>query len=208
MMMNPWFLVRMGAAGLSAALFVACAASRSRSQHDFQARHSAVVAERMQETLRSDTLAAQWRERAAVAVSESRIETCDTVAAARAVLVVPLAGVQALPPGAGFAVREGRLSVSAQRRGDTLVVEARSDSMLRAVTRVERREIFSRRKCDSTVSAGHVGQTVYAADSAASAAVRAEAATTRVVRPFRWGVWLAIGAAAGLLLLVLLRRRR
>lgn len=208
MMMNPWFLVRMGAAGLSAALFVACAASRSRAQHDFQERHSAVVAERMQETLRSDTLAAQWRERAAVAVSESRIETCDTVAAARAVLVVPLAGVQALPPGAGFAVREGRLSVSAQRQGDTLVVEARSDSMLRAVTRVERREMFSRRNCDSTVSVGHVGQTAYAADSAALAEVRAETATTRAVRPFRWGVWLAVGAAAGLLLLVLLRCRR
>lgn len=208
MMMNPWFLMRMGAAGLSAALFVACAASRSRSQHDFQARHSAVAVERMQEMQRCDTLRSLCRSRETMSVCESRIETCDTVAAARAVLVVPLAGVHALPSGAGFAVREGRLSVSAQRRGDTLVVEARSDSMLRAVTRVERREIFSRRKCDSTVSAGHVGQTVYAADSAAWEEVRAEAAMTRVVRPFRWGVWLAVGAAAGVLLFVLLRRRR
>lgn len=206
--MNPWFLVRMGVAGLSAALFVACAATRSCAQHDFQAQRNAVAVERMQEMQRCDTLRSLCRSREAVSVCESRIETCDTVAAARAVLVVPLAGVEALPPGAGFAVREGQLSVSAQRRGDTLVVEARSDGMLRAVTRVERRETFVRRSCDSAVSAGHVGQAAYAADSAAWEEVRAEVATTRVVRPFRWGVWLAVGAAAGVLLLVLLRRGR
>ncbi len=143
--MNPWFLVRMGVAGLSAALFVACAATRSRAQHDFQAQRNAVAVERMQEMQRCDTLRSLCRSREVVSVCESRIETYDTVAAARAVLVVPLASVEALPPGAGFAVREGRLSVSAQRRGDTLVVEARSDGMLRAVTRVERRETFVRR---------------------------------------------------------------
>lgn len=135
------FLVRMFVAGMAAWLTLACTASRSRSQYDAQARRSVVAADRMQELQHADTLSAIFREWEGAAMYETCVETYDTLAAGRAVLAVPLADVGVLPPGAGFARREGHLSLAVRCRGDTLVVEARSDSVPRAVMRVERREM-------------------------------------------------------------------
>ena len=185
---------------------VACAASRSRSQHDFQARQSAVAVERMQELQRCDTLVALSCDREATAVCESRVETYEAVAAQRAVLTVPLAEAEVLPPGAVFARREGALSVAVRCRGDTLIVEARSDSMQRAVTRVERRETRSRRQCDSVASAAQELRQRCSVDSLSRSEVQVVGARMRAAPAARCWRWFAVGAAACALLLVGLRR--
>jgi len=55
-------------------------------------------------------------------------------------LSIPLTAVGSLPEGSGYRARSGRASASVERRGDTLVVEATCDSLLRLVERYERRE--------------------------------------------------------------------
>ena len=203
--MNLHFLslVRAFVAGAAAVSCVACAASRSRSQHDFQARQRV---EAVEERQRCDTLVASSCDRETTAVCESRVETYEAVAAQRAVLSVPLAEAAVLPPGAVFARREGALSVAVRCRGDTLIVEAQSDSMLRAVTRVERRETRSRRQCDSVASAAQELRQRCSVDSLARSEVQVVGARTRASPAVRRGWWFAAGAAAGALLLVGLRR--
>ena len=203
--MNLHFLslVRAFVAGAAAVSCVACAASRSRSQHDFQARQRV---EAVEERQRCDTLVASSCDRETTAVCESRVETYETVAAQRAVLTVPLAEAEALPPGAVFARREGALSVAVRCRGDTLIVEARSDSMQRAVTRVERRETRSRRQCDSVASAAQELRQRCSVDSLWRSEVQVVGARTRASPAVRRGWWFAAGAAACALLLVGLRR--
>ncbi len=194
--------VRVFVAGAAALSCVACAASRSRSQHDFQARQSAGAVERMQELQRRDTLVASSRDRETAAVYESRVETYEAVAAQRAVLAVPLAEAALLPPGAVFARCEGGLAVAVRCRGDTLIVEARSDSMQRAVTRVERRETRSRRQCDSVASAVQETRLRCSVDSLARSEVRIVGERTRAAPAARRGWWFAAGAAVCALLLV------
>lgn len=203
--MNSHFLslVRAFVAGVAAVSCMACAASRSRSQHHFQAQQHVVAVEERQ---RCDTLVALSCDRETTAVCESRVETYEAVAAQRAVLTVPLAEAETLPPGAVFARREGALSVAVRCRGDTLIVEARSDSMQRAVTRVERREIRSRRQCDSVASAAQEVRQRCSVDSLSRSEVQVVGERTRAAPAVRRGWWFAAGAAACALLLVGLRR--
>lgn len=203
--MNLHFLslVRAFVAGAAAVSCVACAASRSRSQHDFQARQRV---EAVEERQRCDTLVAASCDRETTAVCESRVETYEAVAAQRAVLTVPLAEAEVLPPGAMFARREGALSVAVRCRGDTLIVEARSDSMQRAVTRVERRETRSRRQCDSVASAAQELRQRCSVDSLSRSEVQVVGARMRAAPAARCWRWFAVGAAACALLLVGLRR--
>lgn len=193
-------------AGTAAWLTLACTASRSCSQYDAQARRSVAAADRMRELQRADTLAAMSQEWAEAMMYESCVETYDTLAAGQAVLAVPLADVGALPPGAGFGCRDGRLSLAVRCRGDTLVVEARSDSVPRAVMRVERREMHGCRLRDSAVSSVHEVRIRSSSDSVAQLEVRSVAGQVRDAPPARRGWRFAAGVAVGVLLLAGLRR--
>ena len=202
--MNLHFLslVRAFVAGAAAVSCVACAASRSRSQHDFQARQRV---EAVEERQRCDTLVASSCDRETTAVCESRVETYEAVAAQRAVLTVPLAEAEVLPSGAVYARREGALSVAVRCRGDTLIVEARSDSMQRAVTRVEWRETRSRRQCDSVASAAQETRQRCSVDSLSRSEVQVVEERTRAAPAARCWRWFAVGAACALLLVGLRR---
>ncbi|MDE6876900.1 MAG: hypothetical protein K2P00_03655, partial [Alistipes sp.] len=101
---------------------------------------------------------------------------------------VPLAALQELPEGARFVARQGPLAVETRRRGDTLVVTARSDSLPRKVVRTVRTEIRRQRDSAATRCSEYRTQT---ADS-----IRRESRTETVAAPARsCGRWWFVAGA-------------
>lgn len=70
--------------------------------------------------------------------SEVRTTLTEAVATERTRLAIPVAAVASLPEGAGYHARSGRASATAERTGDTLVVYATCDSLLRLCEQYER----------------------------------------------------------------------
>jgi len=143
--------VRLSVAGLSAALAVSCAASRSRtrsSQERIAARQQS-VAEHIATT--EEQARTEW------AYREERIETQEHVPEERVRMTIALATLDSLPEGGRYAARAGRTEVTAVRRGDRLVIEARSDSLRRQTTlakrvAVRRRDTSEVRTSDCRIS--------------------------------------------------------
>ena len=101
---------------------------------------------------------------------------------------VPLAALQELPEGARFVARQGPLAVETRRRGDTLVVTARSDSLPRKVVRTIRTEIRRQRDSAATRCSEYRTQR---ADS-----IRRESRTETVAAPARsCGRWWFVAGA-------------
>lgn len=109
-------------------LAVSCAASRSRTQSAEQTAVSQCI---------ETACVAEGRNWAAQEqfVGEEIVETFETVPAGAVAVEVPLMALDSLPEGARFGARDGRVEVVAVRRGGKLRVEARSDSVARAVVR-------------------------------------------------------------------------
>lgn len=167
-------------AGWLAASAVSCAASRSNARTAHRA-----VSQRSEE-LRSS--AASSYRAGEEALREEIIVDSEPVPAREVAAAVPLAALQELPEGARFVARQGSLAVAAQRRGDTLVVTARSDSLPRKAVRTVRTEIRRQRDSSATRCSEYRAQT---ADS-----IRQESRTETVAAPARscgrW--WFVVGA--------------
>ena len=188
---------------LAILLTVSCAASRSRQQHSRQQVLSTSTAE---QTVQERSLTARQSQHRTAGQSirhEVRTTTTEAVAAEEACLVVPLRAFDSLPEGAQFAVRNGRTSVAASRRGDGLVITARSDSLCRRVTACEQTDVLKFTVADSL--------TRYAADTsrhetlgqyASCADIRTETTDDRRT-PARRGRWFVAGLALGALLVLL-----
>lgn len=84
------------------------------------------------------TLAATAASREDSVMSEVRTTLTEAVPTERTRLAIPVAAVTSLPEGAGYHVRSGRVSATAERAGDTLVVYATCDSLLRLCEQYER----------------------------------------------------------------------
>ena len=174
---------------------VSCAASWSSSQSS--AERSAVsrriefgqAAEEHGRTVYEETL------------REEVVTTCAYVPAESVAAEVALAVLDSLPEGARFVVREGRLELSAERRGDKLLLGARSDSLARRTE--HRSRTVAVRHCD-TVRRCTAQHGVVAADTLRSSSAVAEAERSRP----RGGGWWRFAAGFGLcvVLLALLRR--
>ncbi len=189
-----------------AAAGVSCAATHSRTQR-MQRRVETMERERLELGRRSDRRETAQRSGSRTAAEhEVRLVTTGPVAGGCAEVVVPLRRLDSLPDGARFAAREGRTTVEALRRGDELVVTARSDSAMRRTVRYEYRSRAQRDSCDSsqqrqaerTDSAGR-------AERSLSAGCEERFAGERQ-RPARRGRWFAAGLCVGMLLVWALRR--
>jgi len=128
--------VRLSVAGAMALLAVSCAASRNRT-------HSAAeqtVASQKVENLRTEEK--NGRTTFGSLVREETVSMFEAVPAQAVAVEVPLAALDSLPEEARFGARNGRTEVIAIRRGDKLMVEARSDSLARAAVRTTRCEVL------------------------------------------------------------------
>lgn len=185
--------VRLLAVGLAAVWAVSCAASRSRTQSTAE-----TVAEQRIET---EYVAGTYgRTKQELSAYEETVSTFEPVPAEKVAVEVPLAALDSLPEGARFGARDGRTEVVAMRRGDRLVVEARSDSMARAVVRTIRSEKL--RHSDSMVA--------MVVENRAGSSFRGQSSTVEHAARSRPGGhwWLAIGVVLGAALLVRFRKRR
>lgn len=185
--------VRLSAVGLVAVCAVSCAASRSRTQSTAET----VAEQRIENEYVAEKYHRAEQEQFA---REESVSTFEAVPAERVVVEVPLAALDSLPEGARFGARDGRTEVVAMRRGDRLVVEARSDSMARAVVRTAHSEEL--RHSDSTVAR--------TAENRAGSSFRSQSSTVEHAARSRLGGywWLAIGVVLGAALLVRFRKRR
>ena len=185
--------VRLLAVGLAAVWAVSCAASRSCTQSTAE-----TVAE---QRIENEYVAGTYdRTKQELSAYEETVSTFEPVPAERVAVEVPLAALDSLPEGARFGARDGRTEVVAMRRGDKLVVEARSDSMARAVVRTARSEEL--RHSDSTVAR--------VVENRADSSFRGQSSTVEHAARSRPGGhwWLAIGLVLGIVLLVGFRKRR
>ena len=185
--------VRLSAVGLAAVWAVSCAASRSCTQSTAE-----TVAEQRIET---EYVAEEYHRAAQEQFAcEETVSTFEPVPAETVAVEVPLAALDSLPEGARFGARDGRTEVVAMRRGDRLVVEAHSDSMVRTVVRTARSEEL--RHSDSTVAR--------TAENRVAGSFRSQSSTVEHAARSRPGGhwWLAIGVVLGAALLVRFRKRR
>ncbi|MCM1151159.1 MAG: hypothetical protein NC209_05705 [Alistipes sp.] len=127
----------------------------------------------------------------------------EPLPARQVAVALPLASFGALPEGVPVSAREGPLRVEVRHRGDSLTIEAHSDSVPRTVMRVECTEL--RRQRDSSVGRVAGNRLVLRSDS-----LRQEARTQTVVPRARAGGcwrWLLAGAALGLVVVLRFCRR-
>ncbi len=193
-------LLSLAAAGAS------CAAAYSRT-HRMQRRFDAMERERQELSLRSErSETTQRSESRTAAEHELCLITTGPVAGGCAEVVVPLRRLDSLPDGARFAAREDRTTVEALRRGDELVVTARSDSAMRRTVRYESRSRAHRDSCDSTQRRQAVRTDSIGRAERSLASGREEAFAGVRQRPARRGRWFAAGLLAGMLLAWALRR--
>lgn len=185
--------VRLSAVGLAAVCAVSCAASRSRTQSTEK-----TVAEQYVEN--EYVTEAYNRVEQKLFVREESVSAFEAVPAETVAMKVPLAALDSLPEGARFGARNGRMEVAAVRRGDQLVVEARSDSIARAVVWTTRCEEL--RYSDSTLAR--------VAESQAAGTHRCESSTVERTARSRPGGhwWLAAGLVLGAALFVRFEKRR
>ena len=185
--------VRLSAVGLAAVWAVSCAASRSCTQSTAET----VAEQRIEIEYVAEKYHRAEQEQFA---REETVSTFEAVPAETVAVEVPLAALDSLPEGARFGACDGRTEVVAMRRGNKLVVEARSDSMARAVVRTIRSEKL--RHSDSTVAR--------AVGNRAGSSFRGQSSTVEHAARSRPGGhwWLAIGVVLGAALLVRFRKRR
>ena len=125
----------------------------------------------------------------------------ETVPAGSVAMEVPLSAFDSLPEGVRFAVHEGRLELSAERRGDRLVLGARSDSLARKTLRSSRTETVRR---SDTVTVRTAEHRSVAVDSLRCDSAVAETVTVPCRSSGRW--WFLAGVVLCLLFFVRLRR--
>lgn len=188
-------LVRLAVAGLLAASAVSCAASRSSvrssSERSFVSR-----------CVETDCLTRVCDRATWEAVVRQETETFfEPVPAASVAMEVPLSAFDSLPEGVRFAVHEGRLELSAERRGDRLVLGARSDSLARKTLRSSRTETVRR---SDTVTVRTTEHRSVAVDSLCCASAVAETAAAPSRFAGRW--WFVAGFVLCALFSVRLRR--
>jgi len=137
---------------------------------------------------------------------EVRMIAAEPVAAGEAVTVIPLRRLDSLPEGALFAARNGRTSVEARRRGDELIVVARSDSLRRSVTRYERTDGMRRFEADSAVRCTADSVRDERLSERASCVAEQDGIIEERRSPVHRGRWFGVGLAVGVLLVLLVRR--
>ena len=136
-------------------------------------------------------------------VRQETIVRQEPVAPQRVVLALPLAAVRSLPEGLECSARQGLLTVGVRPCGDSLVIEARSDSLPRTVVRVERTELRQQR--DSSASRLAAGRTEQRSDTLRHELRMGNAGSRS--RCGSSGRWFVAGAAVASLALLWLRFR-
>ncbi len=185
-----WFRALCAGWALSA---VSCAAS-----HGLQQQESAVSSQRI---AGQQEVVATAQHACGEFVRQETIVRQEPVASQRVVLALPLAAVQDLPEGLGFSARRGPLTVGVRPCSDSLVIEARSDSLPRTVVRVERTELRQQR--DSSASRLAAGRMEQRSDT-----LRHALRTENIRSPSRFrcgGRWFVAGAAVASLVFLWLR---
>ena len=182
-----WFRALCAGWALSA---VSCAASRGRQVSSqriaVQQKEVATTQRACGEFVRQETVVRQ-----------------EPVAPQRVVLALPLAAVRSLPEGLECSARQGLLTVGVRPCGDSLLIEARSDSLPRTVVRVARTELRQQR--DSSASRLAVGRTEQWSDTLRHEFRTGNAASRS--RSGSGGRWFVAGAAVASLALLWLRFR-
>ena len=193
--MNPIpFLRRPFAAALLALSVVSCAASRRGTRTEMQTAVSRRAAGQC-------SVAAASHAAEELSFCEETVVAAEAVPARQTEIAVSLAALASLPDGGRFAGRHEGLAVEALRRGDSVVVTARSDSIPRTIGRVRRTLVRSR--SDSAALLAEASRAL-SADS-----VRREVRTETVAAPRSGTGWkcFCAGVAACALAAGWLRRR-
>ncbi|MDE5579553.1 MAG: hypothetical protein K2I85_06370 [Alistipes sp.] len=192
--MNPiFFLRRPLAAALLTLSVVSCAASRG-----IRTGMQTVVS---RQVIEQCSVASASHAAEELSFCEETVVAAEAVPARQTEIAVSLAALASLPDGSRFAGRHEGLAVEALRRGDSVVVMARSDSIPRMVGWVRRTLVRSR--SDSAALLAEASRAL-SADS-----VRREVRTETVAAPRSGTGWkcFCAGVAACALAAVWLRRR-
>lgn len=132
-------------------------------------------------------------------------EYAEMVPAVSATTSIALESLRSLPEGASFGVRQGRISLSASRQGDSLVLSSYSDSLQRRCMRLEQRAYREQLRSDSLTRYLHTQAEALQQREVQAQEVQEQQTQQR--RTTSWWRYLTAGVALGVVLSILWRRR-
>lgn len=134
-------------------------------------------------------------------MTELKATFSESVPAAQAQMTIPTQSLIELPEGAKYGISDGRANVEAERKGDTIILTGRCDSLERKFSIYERTAFRQRNTIDSLNNVIHAQDSrlaQMALESASKASHTALATETRQP-PDKKRTWLAAGAAIGII---------